>query len=270
MVLLAVVNVGNSSYTLARYALEIPTSVQAGTPGRMTTLPTPEQVHRFPLTHLEKLVQTAQQWNRDEGGEFLWTWVGVQQDGLRELQAQLLSLISPERCFPLDHSAFQLTLHVRHPERVGVDRIAAAVAVNQLRLPDSAAIVIDCGTAVTVDLLTADGVFQGGTIFPGRQLALDALARGTSLLPQLTISDEIEPIGRDTESAMQAGVLFASTGAIDMIIRQFRPLANSPCQIFATGGGWPVLAPYIELPVLHVPYLVSNGVAWAWYHSTSP
>ena len=79
--------------------------------------------------------------------------------------------------------------NVEHPERVGIDRLLSAVAVNRLRQPGRPAIVVDLGTACTVDLISVDGVFEGGAILPGTTLSASALHSGTATLPQLAIEN---------------------------------------------------------------------------------
>src|SRR5207249_4465914 len=71
---------------------------------------------------------------------------------------------------------------VAQPERVGLDRLFNAVAVNARRAPEAAAVVVDAGSAVTVDWVDARGVFRGGAIFPGFRLMAEALHRYTALL----------------------------------------------------------------------------------------
>src|SRR5205085_7856667 len=69
------------------------------------------------------------------------------------------------------------------PEKAGIDRLFNAVAVNSRRRPNAAAVVVDAGSAVTVDLVDEHGVFRGGAILPGLRLMAQALHDYTALLP---------------------------------------------------------------------------------------
>ncbi|MGB2966799.1 MAG: type III pantothenate kinase, partial [Phycisphaerae bacterium] len=89
---------------------------------------------------------------------------------------------------------------VEEPERVGTDRLLAALAARG-RL-GSPCVVVDLGTAVTVDAVAADGAFAGGAIFPGLEMSADALARGTALLPKISLPTDAPRIGRSTAEAI--------------------------------------------------------------------
>ncbi len=163
---------------------------------------------------------------------------------------------------------YELPIRVatKQPTKTGMDRLAAAVAANALRRPERAAIVIDLGTAITVDLLTSEGVFVGGAILPGLSLAARSLAEGTDGLPFVTLgSFEKTPdaVGDDTPSAIDAGLYWGTVGAIrELIERQSDRLAHAP-QVYITGGSSPQFARLLGSPtytVRFVPHLVLAGV----------
>ncbi len=145
----------------------------------------------------------------------------------------------------------------REPGRLGVDRWAALVGAR--RLVEGAAIVVDCGTAVTVDALSAGGEFLGGVIMAGLAMQREGLARGTAGIG----APEDRPAGclaRDTVSAVAAGTLYGLAGAIDRVIaEQQRALAVSPA-ILLTGGDAERLLPLLSVTARHVPDLVLRGV----------
>ena len=98
-----------------------------------------------------------------------------------------------------------LIVELEYPDRVGMDRLIDAVSVNRLRTAGHAAVIVDLGTAITVDLVSASGAFQGGTIMPGVNMAARALHQFTDLLPQLTVSELADPppaLGTSTTTAM--------------------------------------------------------------------
>ncbi|MEO1497164.1 MAG: type III pantothenate kinase [Planctomycetota bacterium] len=166
-----------------------------------------------------------------------------------------------------------IEVHLDEPERVGIDRLVAAAAANRLRREATPAIVIDIGTAITVDLLSGDGAFQGGAILPGPTLAGNALAERTALLPEVhpgELDASPDAVGVDTETAMLAGLFWATVGALrELIARQRDRLTKAP-QVFLTGGASPAFARLIggaDYTVRYVPDLTLSGVALAAEHA---
>lgn len=159
-----------------------------------------------------------------------------------------------------------LQVDVEQPERVGMDRLAAAVAANHLRRPDQAAIVVDAGTAVTVDAISRDGVFRGGVIFPGLRMMTRALATDTDLLPlvEVAFADAPPPVlGKSTEGAIRSGAFWGAVGGIRHVSRQLaRDLGEAP-QLFVTGGDARLLAILIHPQARFVPHMVLAGVVWS-------
>src|SRR5207247_7904642 len=92
----------------------------------------------------------------------------------------------------LTHRDLPIQARVDFPDRVGLDRLAAAVAANVIRRQSRPAIVIDAGSAITVDFVAADGAFEGGVILPGFRMSAEALY-GADLLPLAVLSPDDEP-----------------------------------------------------------------------------
>jgi type III pantothenate kinase len=99
-----------------------------------------------------------------------------------------------------------LAIRVDRPHEVGADRLVNALAAA--RLYGTPAVVVDFGTATTLDCIGADGAYVGGAIAPGLELGLEALAARTEKLPRIELRTPDRAIGRDTVSAMQAGTVF--------------------------------------------------------------
>lgn len=162
-------------------------------------------------------------------------------------------------------SDFPLQLDLPAPQRVGGDRLAAAVAANAIRSPRQSAIVIDAGTAITVDALDAGGVFLGGAILPGVELAARALCEGTDLLPHVRLESAGTPvpavIGKATETAIRSGLYYGSIGAVREIVARLKLELSADPVLIVTGGWGQVLAS--ELGVRHgfLPHLVLSGIA---------
>jgi type III pantothenate kinase len=99
-----------------------------------------------------------------------------------------------------------IAVRTDRPGEVGADRLVNAFAAQ--RLYGTPAIVVDFGTATTLDCIAADGAYVGGAIAPGLELGLEALAARTAKLPRIELRTPDRAIGRDTVSAMQAGTIF--------------------------------------------------------------
>jgi type III pantothenate kinase len=129
-----------------------------------------------------------------------------------------------------------LTVRAEAPERVGMDRLFDAVAVNSRRSPDVPGVVVDAGSAVTIDRVEADGAFIGGAILPGLGLMARSLHEYTALLPLVEKPAEV-PVypGTTTETAIQAGIYWAVVGAVRALRRGGRP------EVYVTGGDAPLL-----------------------------
>ena len=164
----------------------------------------------------------------------------------------------------LTHEQLPIEIRVDHPEQVGTDRLLAAVAVNRLRQPDRAAVVIDAGSAITVDLVAADGAFEGGVILPGFRMVARALAHGTDLLPLVEqFFDEQTPpvVGKSTVAAIRSGLFWGSVGAVrELVSRMSQPLAHEP-QLFVGGGDAQRLADFLSSQARVVGELVLAGIA---------
>jgi type III pantothenate kinase len=146
----------------------------------------------------------------------------------------------------------------RQPEQLGVDRWVALIGARGLTT--SAACVVDCGTAVTVDALSADGEFLGGAIFPGLRLLRDSLVQGTAGI-SATAGDAIDCLARSTVDGVAAGTLFGLAGAVERLIDEYRRTLGESMKVFLTGGDAPELATKLRAAHTPVPDLVLKGLA---------
>ena len=172
----------------------------------------------------------------------------------------------------LRYDGLPLEIHTHHPERVGIDRLLIAVAANRLRRPDRAAIAVDAGSAITVDLIAQDGSFEGGAILPGPRISAQALQAGTDILHRVILPRAIlgaageAPTlpGKSTQSAIVAGLHWAMVGAVREIITGLEaPLDRQP-ELLLTGGHGIRLAQGLSTTGRHIlyrPNLVLDGIA---------
>jgi type III pantothenate kinase len=117
-------------------------------------------------------------------------------------------------------STIPLATTLLRPDRAGSDRLLAAWAAATLHgVP---VIVVDLGTATTVDVVDADGFFLGGAILPGLTLSADALAEGTAKLPRVELDLPPDAIGTDTSAAMVSGIVIGHVGAVRELVTRMR------------------------------------------------
>jgi type III pantothenate kinase len=150
----------------------------------------------------------------------------------------------------------------RHPRRLGVDRWVAMIgAWAEI---ESACVVVDAGTAVTIDAIDDDGQHLGGQIFPGVRLMFEALAASTSDIPavgrQRSAATGLDMFGDSTSKAVQNGAWNAVAGAVDRAITTLRSNAYDPVVVL-TGGDASRMLTALGTEPLHRPHLVLQGLA---------
>ena len=161
-----------------------------------------------------------------------------------------------------------LPIDLLEPSRVGIDRVLNAVAANRVRMADQPVVIVDSGTATTVDVVTATGVFAGGAILPGFELAARSLHRYTALLPLIAIDElhgsEPPPIGKETRGALRSGLFWGQVGAIKELVLQMSrvafPASEGEIDTILTGGGAELLRPHFP-QARFAPHLALQGLA---------
>lgn len=119
-------------------------------------------------------------------------------------------------------------------KEVGMDRLVNAFsAYNAYKCP---LIVVDFGTATTFDVVSKDGSYEGGCIFPGIKISMEALTRYAAKLPRVEISSPKTLIGKDTVTSMQAGAVCGFVGATSYTIEQLKKEIGTSAYVVATGG----------------------------------
>ncbi len=155
-----------------------------------------------------------------------------------------------------------MDLDVENPDTVGVDRIcSAAAAYHRLR---HACVVADIGTAMTVNVVSDEGVFLGGAILPGPYTAAQSLAEHTAALPKIKLRRPEHHIGRNTEEAILSGVVYGTVGALRELTERYATEMGRWPQVVVTGGGANLVAELCEFVDNVVPHLTLMGIALAW------
>lgn len=132
-----------------------------------------------------------------------------------------------------------LDIRVDVPSQVGADRIVIAVAALAKYQPPM--ILIDMGTATTVEVIEPKNLYLGGVIMPGARISLDALTSRTAQLPGINLDTPGKVIGRNTVDCMRSGIMYGSAATLDGVIDRMEEELGHPSTLIATGG----IAPYI-------------------------
>jgi type III pantothenate kinase len=125
-------------------------------------------------------------------------------------------------------------------------------------------IVVDFGTATTLDAVSREGVYVGGAILPGIELMLESLAGRTARLPRIAIEGACQPIGKSTPESLRSGVILGSVGAIEHLLRLFREELGNDARVIATGGLAPRFAPNCPSIQQVEPMLTLEGLRILW------
>jgi type III pantothenate kinase len=144
-----------------------------------------------------------------------------------------------------------------NPRQVGPDRIANAVAAwDRYGGPT---IMVDFGTATTVDAVSAKGEYLGGAILPGIEISLDALFARAAALSWVELVKPRRVIGKTTAESVQSGVLYGFASAVDGLVTRFQAELG-PCTVVSTGGLAELLTPLTETIAHHEPWLTLRGL----------
>ena len=147
------------------------------------------------------------------------------------------------------------------PKELGADRIVNAVAAVSKYGIGKPIIVIDYGTAITFDIISEDGAYIGGVIYPGLETSIEALFGKTAKLPQVSLEAPSTVIAQNTIEAIQSGVIYGNAGMTDRIVSMIkRELRTEDCHVIATGGQAKLMSKYTEI-IQHVdPWLTLEGL----------
>jgi type III pantothenate kinase len=154
------------------------------------------------------------------------------------------------------------------PTATGTDRLcAAAAAFDRLGV---ACVVADFGTAITIDYVSDEGVFQGGAILPGLGMSAQGLKAGTAQLPLVAPAQPAAACGKDTRAAILSGVVFGARGALRELVEAYATELGHWPVVILTGSDAALVAGNVnssELVQAIVPDLVLRGVAAAYYRT---
>ena len=190
----------------------------------------------------------------------------VNPEGLKALEAAAAKAIGQDVLVIGRDLPLPIETSVPHPAGIGTDRLcAAAAAYDQLGV---ACVVADFGSAITIDCVSQDGVFQGGAILPGLRMGARALASQTAQLPEVQIAEPHWVYGQDTAQAIIGGLVRGARGALRELVETYATEMGSWPVVILTGGDARVICKDVsesELVQAIVDDLVLRGVAIAYY-----
>ncbi|HEX3870966.1 MAG TPA: type III pantothenate kinase [Pirellulales bacterium] len=264
------VDIGNSRIKLGLFDARI---------NGPTQLPSPRKTHdiapgvtlsgRAPAEAAERL-GTIDAWlDGASVGSCDW-WIGSVQRAVTSQLVMWLRDRGAERITLVASSDLPLKIELPRPDMVGIDRLLGAVAANHLRSSGRPAVIADLGTAITVDVVSAEGAFLGGSILPGIGLSARALHEFTDLLPLVDmqhLSQSPPAWGANTVEAMSCGLFWGAVGGVARLVELAAQQLDASPDVFLTGGAAPRVAPLVAPGARYEPHLVLAGIAIAASHS---
>lgn len=137
-----------------------------------------------------------------------------------------------------------MAIRYDNPREIGADRLVNAVAAYEK--VKGAVVVVDFGTAITYDPVSADGEYLGGIIAPGVEISMEALTTRAAALPKIDIAPPRSLIGKSTVDAIRSGVVYGFAGQVDAIVRRLRVELGEETETIATGGLAGHIVPFTE------------------------
>lgn len=152
-----------------------------------------------------------------------------------------------------------LNIHVDVPSQVGSDRIVIAVAA--LAKYKAPLILMDMGTATTIEVVEPENVYMGGVIFPGVMVSLDALTSRAAQLPGISLDKPKNVIGKNTVDCMRSGMMYGTAAMIDGVVERIEEELGHRCTLVATGGMAQFITPLCKREIILEKDLLLNGLS---------
>ena len=137
-----------------------------------------------------------------------------------------------------------LKIKMKNPTGLGADRLLNAVSgIEKYGVP---LIIVDLGTAITIDVISQEGAYVGGVIAPGMELGMESLFARTAKLPQIELAAPASVIGGNTIEAIQSGIVYGTVGMVEKVIEGISKELGTKCRVVATGGHAPIIAKHSD------------------------
>ncbi|MBB4662626.1 type III pantothenate kinase [Conexibacter arvalis] len=203
---------------------------------------------------------TVRESTADELGAKLANLLGLRGLGFGDVQASIVSSTVPQLGAEwrvvgeryLGHQTLVvgpgiktgMPIRYENPREIGADRLVNAVAAYE-RIGE-ACVVVDFGTAITFDPVSADGEYLGGIIAPGVEISMEALTERAAALPKIDLVEPRTLIGKTTVDAIRSGIVYGFAGQVDGIVRRLRDELGEETATIATGGLAQAIVPFTE------------------------
>ncbi len=211
----------------------------------------------------------------DEYGLMLCELIGSKKIKVEDIDSVIVASVVPKLMYSLTSGIIKylnitplivgagtktgIKIAATNPKELGADRVVDAVAAYEIY--GGPVLVIDFGTAITYDLISADGSFLAAVTSPGLRIAANALWQGTAKLPEIEIALPDTILAKETVTSMQAGLVFGCIGQTEYIVK--RMLAESGiknCKVIATGGLGKIIADNTDIIEIYDPNLTLMGL----------
>lgn len=151
-----------------------------------------------------------------------------------------------------------LNIHMDVPSQVGSDRIVLAVgALAEYKAP---MILMDLGTATTMEVVEPENLYVGGIIFPGVKISLDAMTSRCAQLPGISLDKPKRVIGKNTVDCMRSGMMYGTAAMIDGLVERIEEELGHPCTLIATGGMAQFITPLCKRDIILDKNLLLKGL----------
>lgn len=161
-------------------------------------------------------------------------------------------------CLVVEASTCGLPIRYHPADAVGADRLVNAVAA--MDLVGAPAVVVDFGTATTVDAVSPAGEYAGGAIAPGPQVSLAALSSAAALLPRVALARPATALGQNTADSVSAGLFYGHAGLVDRLVEEVLASLGTTAPVIATGGLADLIVPLCRSVSRVEPHLTLHGI----------
>jgi type III pantothenate kinase len=203
---------------------------------------------------------TVRESTADELGAALRNLLALRDLGFDDVEASIVSSTVPQlrpewtamarrylgHDMPVVGPGLRTGMPIRYdnPREIGPDRLVNAVA--GYARTGGPCVIVDFGTAVTHDAVSADGEYLGGVIFPGVEISLEALSERAAALPRIDLTEPRSLIGKSTVDAIRSGMVFGFAAMVDGVVARLRDQLGADTRTVATGGLAHVVVPFCE------------------------
>ena len=155
-----------------------------------------------------------------------------------------------------------MNVRIDDPGTLAGDLVVGSVAA--MACYGTPVMVLDMGTATTMVVIDRDGCYRGGAILPGVKLGYAALAAGTSLLPDISITPPAKAVATNTVDCMRSGAVFGTAAILDGLAERMEEELGYPCRLIATGGLSASIVPYCKKQIVYDDDLLLKGLWILW------